>query len=181
MDLQFRSSEEDVIYYKEWRAEIMLEFSLTVWNILLLLLYVSWCIPSILSWAAPHLSTRCQTPDLPIFNLHSFSSVKVLFIHRKVIQISHNTKTAGLGTEGSQVDYFKRNYLLLSVFPDKKEDLAVLAFGSLLPFGHLFSFLVLHLLPLVEPPKESSCGRTCGYVRLRLPINALPSPPCSNT
>lgn len=101
-------------------------------------------------------------------------------------QISHKTKTVGLGTEGSQVDYFKRNYLLLSVFSDKKEDLAVLAFGSLLPVGHSFSFLVLHLLPLVGPAKESSCGRTCGSFRLpigshiRLPINTLLSPPCSN-
>ncbi|EOB01769.1 hypothetical protein Anapl_14450 [Anas platyrhynchos] len=86
-------------------------------------------------------------------------------------QISHKTKTVGLGTEGSQVDYFKRNYLLLSVFSDKKEDLAVLAFGSLLPVVHSFSFLVLHLLPLVGPAKESSCGRTCGS--FMLPIGSL--------
>lgn len=97
-DLQFRSSEEDVIYYKDWRAEIMLEFSLTVCNILLLL-YVSWCTPSILSWAAPHLSIRCQTPDLPSFNLHSFSAVKVLFIHRKLIQNRSAIKLRLLGWE----------------------------------------------------------------------------------
>lgn len=79
------------------------------------------------------------------------------------------------------MDNFKKNYQLLSAFPDNNDGLAALAFGSLLPDGHLFSFLVLHLLLLVGPTKESCCGTNGGYIQLSLPIHTLPSPPCSDT
>lgn len=71
--------------------------------------------------------------------------------------------------QSHQADNCKRKYQLLSsAFPGKNEDLAVLAFGSLVS-DYLFSFLVLHLLPPVGLTKESSCGRNCGSVQLRLP------------
>lgn len=115
---------------------------------------------SILHPAAPHLSTSCKTQVFP-------SSTSALSLQdRCPLSTEKRDRTdqslkqccCGAGTENSQVDNFKRNYQLLSAFPDKNENLAVLAFGGLLSDSHLFPFLVLHLLPLVGSAKESTAG-----------------------
>lgn len=159
----FQKLQRKMWYFKQWEKEVLFELSLTVWNTLLLMFCVSWHRVSILHPAAPHLSTVSKAQGFP----SSLSAELSLSSTAKTHRTDQSLKQCccGAGTENSQVDNFKRNYQLLSAFPDKDENLAVLAFGSLLSDGHLFPFLVLHLLPL----KRINCRN----VQLQLPMNTL--------